>query len=148
MRFLTYGELDGFYFNKAVVNHIYLSSDGFHIILDNVLIKADNPENKDIVDKRTNELDLFIPNGNIHQIVEEGYQVYDADMRPYKKVADRIVPLFEYENVLNDLAESEIDAIEKVDEFYIISMNVIDHTWRIEVSGKDDQESWNRFISL
>lgn len=148
MRFQTYSELDGFHFNEAVVNSIYMSSDGFHIVLDNVTIKASNSQNRDIVDKRTNELDLLIPEGRIYQIIEEGYQVYDAEMRPYKKVADRIVPPHEYEAVLKDLVESDIDEIRKADNLYVIFMNVIDHTWRIEVSGKDDHESWNRFISL
>lgn len=148
MSYQLHDALKDFDFTDSFLNSISFSTSNIHFYLENVKILSSNPANKDIVTKRTNDMELIFVNGKILQIVEEGYQLYDADMKPYKKVEDRNLPIMEYENVLQSFHECYIDEIKQNNKLYTIIITVEDHTWRIEIEAVSTKQCWSKFLNM
>lgn len=139
---------DQFDFRDSVIQEISFGLDSLHVYLENVKILPENTQNRDIITKRTNDMDLLFVQGTIQRIVEEGYQLYDADMNPYKKVEDREIPVLEYEQVLESMKECYVDEITQNENLYSITVTVEDHTWRIDIQASSTKETWNKFIHV
>lgn len=139
---------DQFDFRDSVIQEISFGLDSLHVYLENVKILPENTQNRDIITKRTNDMDLIFVQGMIQKIVEEGYQLYDADMNPYKKVEDREIPVLEYEQVLESMKECYVDEITQNENLYSITVTVEDHTWRIDIQASSTKETWNKFINV
>lgn len=147
MRFVTENELNNFIFDDAVIQSIEKQNDHVNMILDNVRIKPENNMNRDIITKRTNDLLITIPSTK-WQLIEEGYQLFDADLNPIQTIEDRIV---KEEDIAHDLSLFNgcyVDEMRKEEDRYILCFVVEDHTWRLEVEGKEDKEAWNRFFNI
>lgn len=151
MRFCTENEIDGFMFDEAVFQGAAVVNDHTDIFLDNVRIKPENSCNRDIIIKRANNLILRIA-GRRWKLIEEGYQLFDADMNPVRTVQDRMVADQDIQGDLDLMAGCPVDGLEKRknDEnvLYILTIHVDDHTWRLEVEGSGDMETWDRFLNV
>lgn len=148
----TVNGLSYFDFSRSYTQSFQQLSSQLTIVLDQVLIKAEYPANKDIVTKRTNDFHLVFADVKEIGLYEEGYQLLDADMKPYQKVAERKVAA---EDVPYDLAKMngvEVDEVkwEKNDEglAFVMKMFIEDHTWRLEVKAAGSHETFDRFMSL
>ncbi len=148
MSFKTTNELGHFDFNEAVIFEIRQSLDSLSIVLDNVKILPENSCNRDIRTMRTNQLTLTLLNGKISELVDEGYQLYDINMKPYKSVPDRMIEPDQYEEAFKELTDCTIHSIERTDQGYLVSIDTFDHTWRISADADSDTEEWNRFMNL
>lgn len=151
MTYTTNNELEHFAFDEAVVDNIRRSfgGDAVHVILDNVKILPENSCNRDIRTMRTNGLDLQLLDAKIENIVEEGYQLYDADFKPYKRVEDRDLPPEEIDDMLVKLRGWQLDNITQEGQLITVHLRGDDHTFRVEIEAKGGStQSWERFMTL
>lgn len=148
MKYRTTDELGHFNFEEACIAEIRTMGERFLMALDNVKILPENSCNRDIRIMRTNGLELRIEGMKSLTVVEEGYQVYDADGNLLRKEEDRTVLAEEYRETFEELAGCMLYSIEKKDEEYIFSIDTEDHTFLIRVTGKEDIEEWDRFLNL
>lgn len=152
MRFCTENELGSFGFEEAVLQSVSKENDHIDLVVDNVKIRPENSCNRDIITKRTNDLCVRISNGR-WALFEEGYQLFDADMKPLKEVRERQVA---EEDIQHDLGLMEGCALDGFSaegrengvSLYVMTLLVEDHTWRLEISGSGDTEMWNRFLNV
>lgn len=151
-KFRTENELEHYLFDQAYLQGVNRSFDSLEIILDQVGISADESLNRDIQPKRTNDFHLRILSVTNMRLFEEGYTLLDADMKPYKEVREREVKTEDIQHDLDILAGSPLDSLSLTedgeDRKYILIIQAEDHTWRLEVTGQDNHEEFDRFISL
>ncbi len=148
MAYKTQNELTHFDFHEAVICEIRKTPGAVTLLLDNVKILPENTCNRDIRVMRTNQLTFTMENGDISELVDEGYQLYDINMKPYKTVPDTAIEKSGYEEAFSELVECTLDSIEKTDEGYLISIDTCDHTWRMAVTADSDTEQWDKFFNL
>ena len=96
MKYKTTNELEHFEFRDACIAELRAANGLFTMILDNVKILPENSCNRDIRKMRTNGLLLRISEAAVETLVEEGYQVYDADGNILRREADRPVETEQY----------------------------------------------------
>ena len=147
MRFTTENEMHNFDFVEAVLQGVDKRNDHVDVMLANVKILGTNSCNRDIVSKRTNDLVVRIA-GNTWRLYEEGYQLFDADLKPIKIVEDRLVKEEDIQHDLDLFMDCFLDSFEKQEGVYVMTLRVEDHTWRLEIDGTKDTEMWDRFLSL
>lgn len=147
----TVNGLSYFDFSDAVLQSAQMMSRQLTLMLDQVYINPEHPSNRDITRKRTNDFRLVLSDVSELSLYEEGYELLDADMHPYKKVEERKV---KDEDVLYDLekmAGCEIDEVTVRQEeglSFIMKFLVEDHTWRLEAKASGSHESFAKFMSL
>ena len=113
------------------------------------MISESNPYNKDIVPKRTNEFRLHFPKLLNIQLIEEGYSVYDADLKLIDQKHDRPVKNEDIYFDLEHMNGYEIDELYIENHLAVCVMLVEDHTWRLEIEFEGAYScSWERFMSL
>lgn len=151
MRFTTENEMEHFDFEEAVLQGVDKRNDHVDVMLANVKIPASNSCNRDIITKRTNDLVIRIK-GTVWRLFEEGYQLFDADLKPIKTVEDRQVKDEDVQHDLDLFSDCFLDCFEKQVHgeiyVYVMTLRVEDHTWRLEIEGTKDTEMWDRFLSL
>lgn len=147
MGYRTVNELDNFKFSETHVAFVEYAGGAFNIVLDNVIISANNSCNRDILDMRTNNLGLSITNARIVSFVEEGYKLFDADGNLKGESQDRFLEPEEYNKVLKSMEDCWLYSLEKKDAYeFVIDAN--DHTYLITVGGDKDIEEWERFMHI
>lgn len=92
MKYNIKNELSGFDFSQAHIQDIEMTTDRFHLVLDQVMILPENSCNRDIRTMRTNGLLFTIENFAFQSLVEEGFTLYNANGQLTKTVPDRVVP--------------------------------------------------------
>lgn len=152
MRFRTENEIGSFGFEEAVLQSILKENDHIDLILDNVMVRPENSCNRDIITKRTNDLRVRICNGE-WELFEEGYQLFDADMKPIKIVEERKVSKENIQHDLSLMSGCALDGFSEMvsengESIYTITLFVEDHTWRLEIAGTCDTEMWDRFLNV
>ncbi len=148
MSYKTTNETSNFDFNEAVICEIRKNLNSISLLLDNVKILPENSANRDIRVMRTNQLTITLENGTISELTEEGYKVYDINMKPYKTVPDRVLTEDFYEEAFKELTDCTLSSIIKEGNNYTISIDTEDHTWRMSVTADSDAEQWDRFFNL
>jgi len=147
MGFRVTDELSHFGYEGAVITEIKYMLGNFYLDLANVIIKPENSVNRDIRDMRTNGYTLKINDATILTIVEEGYNVYNANGELSHRVEDEIIDPARWYEYMADMNECVIHSIEKEENVYTIELDTEDHTFEIKVRGESDEESWDRFLS-
>lgn len=141
--------IETFSFEHAVFQEVKTSLDGITVICNQVLISESNPYNKDIVPKRTNEFRLHFPKLMNIQLIEEGYSVYDADLKLIDQKHDRTVKNEDIYFDLEHMNGCEIDELYIENHLAVCVMLVEDHTWRLEIEFEGAYScNWERFMSL
>lgn len=148
MKYKTTNELEHFEFRDACIAELRAANGLFTMLLDNVKILPENSCNRDIRKMRTNGLLLRISEAAVETLVEEGYQVYDADGNILRREADRSVETEQYGDVFRELEGCVLYAVEKKHGAYEISIDTEDHTFFLRVIGETDTEEWERFMNL
>ncbi|MCR5525910.1 MAG: hypothetical protein K6F39_00820 [Lachnospiraceae bacterium] len=148
MAFKTENELKNFDFNDSTLIEVQKGLSTWKLIISDVHILPDNSANRDIRTMRTNDLELSFTDGELKQVVEEGYTLLDVNERPYKEVPDKLVDEADYEEVFKKLQETRVDSVNSVEGGYKVVVRDEDHTWRMEFSGTGDVEKWERFMNL
>lgn len=148
MSYQTQNELEHFIFGEAVIEDFRPSPGGFTLLLDNVRILPENSTNRDIRTMRCNELALKVENGKIAGLFEESYKVYDADFWLIQETPERAIPGEEWEAVLKNLLGCELDELRRENGRYIVCIRGEDHTYRLELEGTGDHESWEKYLNL
>ena len=150
--YATVNGLNYYDMHDAVLQSASLMSRQFTLVLDQVYIKAEHPANRDIVTKRTNDFRMVFDDVSSLSLYEEGYELFDADMMPYRKVEDRKVKDEDVSYDLEHMAGCEVDEalVEQLEDgiHFTLRLLVEDHTWRIEVNARGSHESFARFMSL
>lgn len=151
MKYFTTNEWNQFGFSEAYIAEIQKVNGCLQFTLDNVMIEPDNSQNLDIRRMRANELLLCIHNASVERLVEEGYQVYNADGKLMQQYDDTEIPQENYNDLLKSFAdgESRIYSLEKTEDTYIFTIDASsDRTYVLYVAGTKDTEEWNRFLNL
>ncbi len=150
MKYRTTNELHHFNFTESYIAQIQKRNGNFQFTLDNVTILPVNSCNRDIRQMRTNGLELKIQDGQVLLLVQEGYQVYDADGKLAHRYEDQPVGPEEYNDTLKSLADGEscIYTVEKTDGNYRFFIDASDgRTYLLAIAGTGDVEEWDRFYS-
>lgn len=150
MKYATTNEWNHFSFAEAYISEIQKINGCFQFTLDNVSIHPENSQNRDIREMRANELYFKIQDGEIEQLVEEGYKVYNADGKLMEQYEDRNIQPESYNEVLKSLADGEscIYSLEKAENTYIFTIDASnERTYVLRILGTRDIEEWNRFLN-
>ncbi len=148
MKFQSVNEMNHFDFTEAVLQKCEREMNRVVITLDNVKILPEHSLNRDIVTKRTNDFVLTFHNVAEWKLVEEGYTLYDAELRPYKKVEDRVVDEKDIAYDLSLMEECYVDEVVDDGEVCTLTWVVADHTWSLTLHYKQNKQEWDRWISL
>ena len=150
MRFHTENELEHFRFEGAFLAEIQQMPGYFYLILDNVIILPENSTHRDIREMRCNNLEIRIQEGQLLQLVEEGYNLYNANGDLTERVEDTMIDAAAFNETLKslDTTESTIYSIEKNASDYIIAIDGEERTYTLTISGSGDTEDWDRYLNL
>lgn len=148
MKYNIKNELSGFDFSQAHIQDIEMTTDRFHLVLDQVMILPENSCNRDIRTMRTNGLLFTIENFAFQSLVEEGFTLYNANGQLTKTVPDRVVPAEEYAQVLEALVDGTVYEITKEENKYTFVFDGNDErTYMLTAEGTADREEWDRFLN-
>lgn len=150
MSFHTENELEHFRFQGAYLAEVQQMPGSFYLILDNVIILPENSTNRDIREMRCNNLEIRIRDGQLLQLIEEGYNLYNANGDLTNHVEDTVIDAAAYNEILKSLYETEstIYSIEKNASNYIIAIDGEERTYTLTLSGSGDTEDWDRYLNL
>ncbi len=148
MKYHTENELEHFGFAEAYIAQVRAASELFWMVLDNVKILPENSCNRDIRKMRTNQLLFKIQQARILSLVEEGYNVYDADGKLLRREPDRPVEPEAYLQEFQNLEGCAVYSIEHSEGVYVISIDTEDHTYMMRVAGSGDTQEWDLFLQL
>lgn len=150
MKYSTTNEWDHFGFEEAYISEIQKINGCLQLTLDQVMIRPENSQNRDIREMRTNGLNLKIQDAEVTRLVEEGYQVYNADGKLMEQYEDQEMQPECYNEILKSFADGEgcIYSLEKKENTYIFTIDASSgHTYVLYISGTRDVEEWNRFLN-
>ena len=103
MAYRTVDEVSHFDFQDAGISEIRLEKGHIYFELTAVTILPENSANRDIRKMGAPELTLQIQQVRIMKLIQEGYQVYDADGEPKASYPDVEIPAGDYEEVLKEI---------------------------------------------
>ena len=153
MNFRTVDEFENFDFNEAHISGIENRSGHIFLMLDNVMIKADNSCNRDIREMRTNDLVLKLQDGNITSFIKEGVKVYNADGVFQREIPDEIIPTEKYQETFDMLFDKYmLEVTVKRDETsgentYEFEIEYEEFSYLLVVKAAHDTEEWDRFMN-
>lgn len=153
MRFKTVNELENFKFVETHLQYIEVMGSEFIVVLDNVIISANNSCNRDIRDMRANNLGITISDASIISIIEEGYKIYNADGVLMEENQDIEIDKEKYFDLIKSMEDSWLYSIEKKNSenegiIYELVVDANEHTYLITVSGTNDRQEWDRFLNI
>jgi len=149
MKYSTTNEWEHFGFAESYISEIQKINGCFQLTLDQVMIRPENSQNRDICEMRTNGLHFKIQDAEVERLVEEGYKVYNADGKLMEQYEDQEIQPECYNEILKSLTDGEscIYSLEKKERTYIFTIDAgSGHTYVLYVSGKRDIEEWDRFL--
>lgn len=150
MKYSTTNEWEHFGFEETYISEIQKINGYLQLTLDQVMIRPENSQNRDIREMRTNGLNFKIQDAEVKRLVEEGYQVYNADGKLMKQYEDQEIQPECYNEILKSFADGEscIYSLEKKENTYIFTIDASSgRTYVLYVSGTRDVEEWNRFFN-
>ncbi len=150
MKYSTTNEWEHFGFAEAYISDIQKISGYFQITLDNVTIYPENSQNRDIRQMRANQMNFKIQDGTVASLIEEGYQVYNADGKLIEQHEDQVIPSERYNEVLKSFCDGEccMDSLKKEGNTYVFEIDASnERTYVLCVTGMRDVEEWNRFLN-
>lgn len=150
MKYSTTNEWEHFGFEEAYISEIQKINGYLQLTLDQVMIRPENSQNRDIREMRTNGLNFKIQDAEVKRLVEEGYQVYNADGKLMEQYEDQEIQPECYNEILKSFADGEscIYSLEKKENTYIFTIDASSgRTYVLYVSGTCDVEEWNRFFN-
>lgn len=150
MKYSTTNEWEHFGFEEAYISEIQKINGYLQLTLDQVMIRPENSQNRDIREMRTNGLNFKIQDAEVKRLVEEGYQVYNADGKLMEQYEDQEIQPECYNEILKSFADGEscIYSLEKKENTYIFTIDASSgRTYVLYVSGTHDVEEWNRFFN-
>lgn len=149
MTYVLENSIDTFSFKQSVFQEVDSTLNGKTVILNQVLIKENNPFNKDILAKRANAFSIHFNQVRQLRLIEEGYAVYDADFHLLDKKQDREVAQEDIDTDLQIMDGCLIDEVSITEDKAVFTLLVEDHTWRIEIEFEKGYScSWEKFLSL
>ncbi|MBU5479376.1 hypothetical protein KQI69_09175 [Eubacterium sp. MSJ-13] len=153
MNFRTVDEFENFDFDEAHISGIENRNGHVFLMLDNVMIKANNSCNRDIREMRTNDLVLKLQDGKITSFIKEGVKVYNADGVFQREIPDEIIPIEKYQETFDMLIDKYmLEVIVKRDESsgentYEFEIEYEEFSYLLVVKAAHDTEEWDRFMN-
>lgn len=153
MNFRTVDEFENFDFDEAHISGIENRGGHVFLMLDNVMIKANNSCNRDIREMRTNDLVLKLQDGKITSFIKEGVKVYNADGVFQREIPDEIIPIEKYQETFDMLIDKYmLEVIVKRDESsgentYEFEIEYEEFSYLLVVKAAHDTEEWDRFMN-
>lgn len=95
MKYKAVDELEHFSFRDAQIKKFEKTDGGLTLVLEAVIVKADNSQNGNYTDSYAATLTMCLVGSNIQKAVREGYKYYDANDVLVEEVPD--TPLTEEE---------------------------------------------------
>ncbi len=153
MRFQTKNELRLFNFEEAQIRELVSSGEQLTVIMDAVVVKGNNPNNEEFVDRYADTLNLRFCNRKLLSIVKEGYKYYDANDRLVEEKEDEIIPTVQYDAILKRIKDVNLyDIILKKqgEETFVyeigVDLNESDTYW-IELQCSETIAEWELFLN-
>jgi hypothetical protein len=100
MQFQTTNALQLFNFEEVTVKQIDVRNDSVTVVMEALIVKGQNPVNEEFVDRYADTANVRFLDGEIVEIIKEGYKYYDANNQLKEEKADTVVPKAEYETLL------------------------------------------------
>lgn len=101
MRFQTVNALNLFHYEEVTIREIHRKNNSVIMIMDALIVKGNNPNNEEFVDRFADTANIRFQNARITEVVKEGYKYYDANDRLVEEAPDIPIPAMEYESILN-----------------------------------------------
>lgn len=139
MRFQTVNALNLFRFEEVTVKEIDLKNKVVTVIMDALIVKGNNPNNEEFVDRFADTANVRFQNARITEVVKEGYKYYDANDRLLEEEPDQPIPVMEYEALLKKCKDVYL--------FDIISLKEEEGAYEYQL-GMDLNESDTYWITI
>ena len=150
MRFETKNNLRYFIFEEVTIMDIEVSASSVTLVMKGLIVKGNNPNNEECVDRFVDTANLRFVGGRISNVVKEGYKYYDANgnLKP-----DESVLLTDIDVLLKNCKEValyDVVALSESDSGYVyqvgIDLNENDTYW-IDISCEQTIVEWERFMN-
>ncbi|MCR5793312.1 MAG: hypothetical protein K6G65_09100 [Lachnospiraceae bacterium] len=151
-KYKTTDKIETFDFSDSVISSVVKNLNTLTIYLDNVTILESNEHNREIWDMRSNGVCVEFQNADIDSVIIEGYKLYDANEQLTDIVEDTIVPVSDYNDVFEDLAEAPVFSLKGFKEentnyfTYEINADGEDNAYCINFHAAHNLVSWDRFL--
>ena len=150
MKYSTANEWEHFGFAEAYISDIQKINGDFLMTLDNVTIHPENSKNRDIRQMRTNGLEFRIRDGEVTDLTEEGFKLYNPDGKLMEVHEDRVIPKEQYNEVLKSFCDGEscLYSLKKEGDVYVFEIDAgNERTYTLKVLGTRDTQEWERFLN-
>lgn len=102
MSFHSINEIDRFSFEDCVIHKISAEEGGLCLELEAVIVRPTNSQNTNYTESYAGPMTVHLTEGQIVQVIKEGYTYLDANDKPIEEVPDV------------ELSEKEIEALLKI----------------------------------
>lgn len=105
MRFQTVNALHLFHFEEVTIKEIDVRKEAVTVVMDALIVKGNNPNNEEFVDRFADTANVRFQNAQIREILKEGYKYYDANDRLLEEEPDKPIPVMEYDAFLKKIKD-------------------------------------------
>lgn len=100
MRFQTINDLRLFQFDEVTIKQLEIREDMVTVVMDALIVKGNNPQNEECVDRYADTANVRFKEGKITQIIKEGYKYYDANDRLLEEKPDTVIATEDWDTLL------------------------------------------------
>ncbi len=153
MRFETKNNLRYFIFEEVTIMDIEVSASSVTLVMKGLIVKGNNPNNEECVDRFVDTANLRFVGGQISNVVKEGYKYYDANGNLLEEKPDEPVLLTDIDVLLKkckEVALFDVVALSESDSGYVYQVGIDlneDDTYWIDISCEQTIVEWERFMN-
>ncbi len=150
MSYMSKNELKTFDFSQSEISSIKIDDKNVSLVVFDVIINENNPENTGFRKMATNELTLELLKVSEVCFIKDGYTIRDMDGKIREKKEDEILGKEDYQALIKGFGGLMLAGIEKDDGYYKIYVDTEESlvSYTIKVKAESDVAEWERFRNL
>ncbi|MBP5197957.1 MAG: hypothetical protein J6033_02780 [Lachnospiraceae bacterium] len=127
--------------------------DGIELVLEALIIKANNSQNANFTDSYAKTTRLLFENGKVTDIKKEGYKYYNADGVLIDEKPDETVDGDEWKNLLKYLEGAYLVEVTKEENGYRLIVESTDEmgfsadSYRIALNAESVTANWDGYMN-
>ncbi len=139
MKYKAIDEMEHFGFRDAKIIEFERSDAGLKLVLEAVIVKANNSQNSNYTDSYAGELTMRLVGGKIQKGVREGYKYYDANDVLVEEVPDTPLTEDEITALLAGAKDDYLFDVAKVNDAENKTGHFL-YLFGIDVPGESDED--------
>lgn len=154
MAYKSVDEIEEFRFDDCQISRFQVSAQGAELEVEALIVRANNSQNTNYTESYADTTRIYMQDGRIDRIIQDGYRYYDANDVLISEVPDEVLPEAELADFPKKCAGAYLYEMQRIPEGYMLGVEFEDpedHTvgasYRIYISCETVTCTWERYMN-